>query len=441
MNRIAYLTLSIIILCGTLANAQEKRVWTLKECIDYAIENNLNVKQMEQTRQRNEINLDNAKMQYLPTVSGSIGQSFNFGRSLTSYNTYANHNVQNTSFDVSAHMSLFEFGRAAQRREAQLNLDAAIADLENAKEDIGINVAQAYLQVLYAKELVEVDKKQLELSQSQLTQKEELLKQGRAAESDISEARSRVASDQMTLVKAENDYKMALLDLSQLLELSTPEGMEIAIPEYDLTSLDGMTSPEQIYAEALTSRNDIKAAMLREKSADEAITNAKAGHYPSLSLSAGIGTSYYSVSGSNFESSFGDQLDQNLNKYISLNLSIPIFSRFSVKNQVRSAKVEKVNTTIEIEQTKKTLYKEIQQAYYNALSASSTYESSVAAEQASRDALDVQTRKFEAGRSTQTAYNEALTSWSRSAAEMVQAKYELAFRIKILDYYRGAEIK
>lgn len=443
MKRIV-MTVGLALMFAGAIMAQEqgsgkKKVWTLKECVEYAIENNLEIKRMEQSYASGEVQLDNAKKQYLPSLSASVYQGFDFGRGLTSNNTYANRNTSNTNVGVNAQLTLFEYGRAAQKKSAEFNLYAALADLENAKDNVGIAVARAYLQVLYAKEMVGVDEKQLELSELQLTQKESLLQQGKAAESDVYQAKSRVASDKMTLVKAKNDYELALLDLSQSLELPSPEGMEVEIPTIDVMQLQA-TSPEQIYTEALLCRDDIKAAQYREQAAEQSIETAKAGHMPTLSASAGVNTNYYSVKGMP-NPSFGDQISDNLSKSVSLNLQIPIFSRFSVSNRIKSAKIEKVSSTIAIDQAKKSLYKEIQQAFYNAESARAQYEASIVAQEAAKESLEMQTKKFSAGRITQTEYNEAVNSWSKSESDMVQAKYQFAFAVKILDFYRGAEMQ
>lgn len=416
-----------------------KKVWTLKDCVKYAIENNLEIKVQEQTCVSNEVRLDNAKKTYLPTVGAQVYQGFDFGRGLTSNNTYANKNTRNTNLGLNAQVTLFEYGRAAQKRAAEFNLNAAIADLENAKDNIGISVAKAYLQVLYAKDMIKVSEKQLSFSELQLQQKESLIKQGKVPESDVFQAKSKVAQDKMSLVKAQNDYELALLELSQTLELPSPEGMEVAEPEVDLAEMTA-TTPEMIYNEALVNRDDIKAAQYREQAAIEGIAKAKAGHMPTLTASAGLGTNYYAIGGID-SPSLGDQFSDNLNKSVSLNLNIPIFSKFQTSNGVKSAKVEKISSTIAIDQAKKRLYKEIQQAYYNATSAKAQYDASVVADEAAKESLDMQTKKFAAGLITQTEYNEALNTWTKAESDMVQAKYQLAFAVKILDFYRGAEMQ
>ncbi|MCQ2237472.1 MAG: TolC family protein [Bacteroidales bacterium] len=243
----------------------------------------------------------------------------------------------------------------------------------------------------------------------------------------------------MALVKAQNDYELALLDLSQQLELPSPDGMEVETPSVDLLKLSP-TSPEQIYAEALLCRDDIKAAQYREQSAQETIDAAKGGHIPTLSLSGGVNTSAVSVSGYD-NADYSKQFKDHLDKQFSLSLSIPIFSRFSTTNRVKSAKIDRASYALAIDQAKKTLYKEIQQAYYNATSAQAQYDASVTAQEAAKEALEMQSKKFSAGRITQTEYNEALNSWTKAEADMVQAKYSFAFAVKILDFYRGAEMQ
>lgn len=442
MKRTVITTIAFAALLAVPTMAQQetvKKVWTLKDCVNYAIENNLEIKVQEQTCAGNELRLDNAKKAYLPSVGAQVYQGFDFGRGLTSNNTYANKNTRNTNFGVNAQVTLFEYGRAAQKRAAEFNLNAALADLENAKDNIGISVARAYLQVLYTKDMIEVSKKQLSFSELQLQQKESLIEQGKAPESEVFQAKSKVAQDQMSLVKAQNDYELALLDLSQVLELSSPEGLEVADPTVDMAEMT-TTTPEMIYNEALVNRDDIKAAQYREQAAIEGITKAKAGHMPTLTASAGVGTNYYAIGGAH-SPAFGDQLSDNMNKSVSLNLNIPIFSKFQTSNGIKSAKIEKISSTIAIDQAKKKLYKEIQQAYYNATSAKAQYDASVTAAESASESLEMQTKKFAAGRITQTEYNEALNSWARAESDMVQAKYSLAFAVKILDFYRGAEMQ
>lgn len=415
------------------STAQER--WSLDKCIQYAIENNINIKLQEVNIEQNEISLNTARMDYLPEVDAGVNQRWSFGRGLTADNTYGK-NTSNTSMGVNLNMSLFSGFRRKHTIDARrFELDAAMADLGKAKEDIGINVASLYLQVLYADEMRLVAQRQYELSSQQLIQQEYLLHNGKASESDVAQARSRVAQDQQQIVQAENDYNLARLDLSQLLELPSPDNFAVEQP--DTTGhLASIASIEEIYADALRNKAIIKADEARIQSAEKTVSIAKSGHMPSLSLSADVSTNYYKMKG--FDSnSFGTQLSDNLSKNIMLNLNIPIFSRFSTRNEVRTAKTRVASQNLQLEADKKSLYKEVQQAYYNAKAAESKYSSSLVSEESAQTAFNLMSKKYDNGKANQTEYNQSRTEWTKAISDRIQAKYEYIFRAKILEYYRG----
>lgn len=413
--------------------------WTLRQCIDYAAEHNNTIRQRMIERDQCENTLSTQRGQHLPSVSAYVGQNFDFGRGLTVNNTYENKNTRNTSMGILANMTLFEgFQTVNSVKVSQLNLDAAIANLDAAREDLGINVAQAYLQVLCAKELAASAHEQVSLSQVQLDHKEALLKNGKASEADVYAARSLVAQDNMNAVKADNDYYLALLDLSQLLELPSPDGLSVAMPDTSM-SATVVAGPEAIYQEALAAKASIRAAQVKSESAERQIAVAKGAYSPTLSLSAGVSTGYYAVSGQEGDS-FGSQLDQNLDKSISLSLSIPIFNRFASRNNIRAAKMSYSSSLVDLDDARKSLYKEIQQAYYNAVAAQATYASSQAAAESAEAAYRLAEGKYSSGLSSATDYAEARTNRLTALASMIQYKYEMIFRGKILDFYRGAEL-
>ena len=226
----------IIIALATLtalpAVSQEK--WDLRKCIDYAIEHNLSIKQQEAARDQNAVDLNTAKYSRLPNRNGNVGQSFNFGRALQADNTYGDRNTKNTNFSLSTSIPLFTGLRIPNNIAlSKLNLKAATEDLNKAKEDISISVTSAYLQILFNEELAKVAHNQVELSREQLELKEAYFKNGKASEAEVYEARARVAQDEMSAVQADNNYQLALLELSQLLELPTPDGFGVVSPRVE----------------------------------------------------------------------------------------------------------------------------------------------------------------------------------------------------------------
>ena len=421
------------------ALSQEK--WDLEKCISHAIENNLSIKQQEATKDQSDVELNTAKWSRLPNLSGSASHSFNFGRSLQANNTYQSLNTQNTSFGLNTSIPLFTGMQIPNNIAlAKLNLKAAIEDLNKAKEDISIQVAQAYLQVLFNEELAGVAHAQVDLSQEMLMQKEEYFKNGKASEAEWYEAKARVAQDQLSAVQADNNLKLALLDLSQLLELPSPDNFGIVSPDINLDKyFDKISSPSEIYNEAILSKPSIKAAQYRLEGAEKSVKIAKSAYYPQLSFGAGINTNYYNVSGK-VNNGFGVQLKDNFRQYLGFQLSIPLFNRFSTRNQVRSAKIRKITLNWQLEESKKTLYKEIQQAYYNAVGAESRFESSVTADKAAEASFNLMKEKYSEGKANATEYNESRTAWMKAVSEKIQAKYDYIFRTKILDFYRGVPL-
>ena len=425
---------SLTILCSFNLQAQES--WNLERCINHAIEHNLSIKQKEAAREQSEIELSTAKWSRSPNLNGNIGQSFNFGRALQADNTYGNHNTNNSSFSLGTSIPLFT-GMQIPNNIAlsKLNLKAATEDLEKAKEDISIQVASFFLQVLFNHELTKVARNQAQLSQEQLEKKVAFFKNGKASEADVLEAKSRLAQDQLSVVQAENNYQLALLDLSQLLELPSPEDFHISIPDIDSFKTE-LSLPEEIYAQAMMNKPAIKAAQYRLQGAEKSIRIAQSAYYPQLSFGAGIGTNYYHLSGIENEA-FHTQWRQNMNKYLQFSLSIPLFNRFQTRNRVKSARIQHTALAWQLEESKKTLYKEIQQAYYNALAAESKYKSSLSASESAEASFRLMSEKYANGKASATEYNEMRTAWMKTLSEGIQAKYEFVYRSKILDFYKG----
>lgn len=322
---------------------------------------------------------------------------------------------------------------------AKLDLKAAIEDLNKAKEDIAINVTSAYLQVLFNQELSKVAHNQVDLSKDQLKRIQGLHGVGKASSSEVAEAQARVAQDEMTAVQSDNTYKLSLLDLTQLLELPTPEGFVLEGPKEEL-EFESLTPPDDIYTQALAYKPSIKAAEYRLQGSLNSIRIAQSAFYPQLSFSAGLGSNYYTVSGRS-ENSFGSQIKNNLNKYVGFNLSVPIFNRFSTRNRVRTARLQQIDLSLRLDNAKKVLYKEIQQAWYNALAAESKYNSSEVAVKANEESFRLMSEKFNNGKATFVEYNEAKLNLTKALSDKLQAKYDYLFRTKILDFYKGQVIE
>ena len=369
-------TISALLLAGvgiTSIQAQNNssQAWTLRQCIDYAIEHNIEIRQSANNVEAGKVSVNTTKWARLPNLSGSASQNWSWGRTASPIdNSYSDINSANTSFSLGTNVPIFTgLQLSNQYSLAKLDLKAAIEDLNKAREDIAINVTSAYLQVLFNQELSKIAHNQVDLSKDQLKRIQGLQGVGKASSSEVAEAQARVAQDEMTAVQSDNTYKLSLLDLTQLLELPTPEGFVLESPKEEL-EFESLTPPDDIYTQALTYKPSIKAAEYRLQGSLNSIRIAQSAFYPQLSFSAGLGSNYYTVSGRS-ESSFGSQMKNNLNKYIGFNLSVPIFNRFATRNRVRTARLQQIDLSLKLDNSKKILYKEIQQAWYNALAAES----------------------------------------------------------------------
>ena len=438
-----YILMMLTMLAGGDALAQQS-AWSLRQCCDYAIEHNISIKQQQNQCRQRELDLSTAKNSRLPDLNGSLSQNFSFGRGLTSQNTYTNTNTSSTSLQLGTSIPLFTgFEIPNQIKLNQLNLEAATADLEKAKNDIRMQVAQAYVQILYDMEMADVAHRQVAIDSAQVARLQAFVKNGKASGAELSQQKATMAHSRLTATQADNNLKLSVLSLSQLLELPSPDGFSVVRPSLEsvdnLMAQDHLTTPDQIYAEALGIKPEILSQQLKLKGTAHQIKIAQAGNYPTLSLSGGLGTNYYKTSGFKGDG-FGKQLENNFSQYIGLSMSIPIFNRFQTRNRIRSARIDQANQQLQLDNTKKTLYKEIQQVYYNAQNAQSKTQSSAEAVQSSKDAFQLTQAKYENGKSTITEFNEAKNNYLKSESDLVQARYENLYQHALLEFYRGKDL-
>ncbi|MDE6581141.1 MAG: TolC family protein [Duncaniella sp.] len=423
--------LSLAFSAAAVAGAAD--TWSLDSCISYALDHNLQVRRQAIEQQSGELSVTEAYDRFLPQLSAGASQSWSFGRGLTSENTYANRNTTMTGFNANLSLPLFQ-GLSAIRQVdyARTRMLQIVEQTESMKDDITLNVIAQYLQVLYAGELVEVAREQAALSAKMLERQEALLEAGKVPEADVLQARAQAAADELTVVTSSNDRSLALIDLARILELDD-------VDNFDIAPLDGEARPrlidaDEVYRHALQSNHGILAARRGIDVAQKSISVAKTGYIPRLSFTAGLGSSYYSMSGVRSES-FGSQMRDNFSKSLGFSLSVPIFDGFSTRNQVRRARVEELSATLALAEQESQLFKNIRQAYYQAISAAKKMEASKTATEASRAALEAITYKYEYGKANATEYEQAKTAYIKSQSETVQARYELLLRNRILLFY------
>ena len=420
----------------------QSHAWNLHECCSYAVSHNISIKQRENSREQRALQLSTARNSRLPDLNASASESFSFGRGLTLDNTYTNRSTNSTGFSLGTTVPLFTgFQIPNQIKLNQLNLEAATHDLEKAKNDIRMQVAQAYVQILYDMEMADVAQRQIAIDSQQVVRLQAFVDNGKASQAQLSQQQSVLAQAHLTATQADNSLQLAVLALTQLLELPSPEGFTIARPSVSSTSdaFPSGLSPDAIYQEAIVLKPEVQAEQLRLTATERNIDIARAGLYPTLSLSAGLQTNYYKTNGLQAES-FASQMKNNFAQYIGLNLNVPIFNRFQTRNNIRSAKIDRDNQLLQLDNVKKSLYKEIQQVYYNAVAAQSKYRSSEAAAQSSQDAFTLMQAKYENGKANMTEFNEAKNNYLKAESDLVQARYEYLYQTALLDFYRGRDL-
>ena len=435
--KVNILTGCVVLLFSLSIQAQqpEKKVWSLQECIDYANENNLEIQMRRVDIDKQEITLNTSKNKRLPNLMARADQSLSFGRSASGYdNTYQDRNSNSVQWSASASVPIFTGFMINNEIEAsKLDLLAISAELEKAMENMEINITSMYLQVLYYKEMLDIADKQTELSREQLDRTKRMHENGRASEAQIYEVEALIANDELAVVQAASDLQMAILSLTQALELPSPERFDVVEPE-DIFDFDLVRKPDAIYETALTTRAAVRVEELRLQSGEKYIKMAQSSYYPTLSFGAGYNNSYYKINGID-NISFSNQIRNNRNEYFGLSLNIPIFNRFSTRNNVRTAKLNLRLQELQLENTRKSLYKEIQQAYYNAVTSGEKYKSAEVAYKSAEKSFGYMKEKLDNGRATMYEYNESKTSTTRAMSNQTQAKYDFILRKKILEFY------
>lgn len=431
MKRI-FLTAAIAAASCLTASAAEK--WTLDSCISYAMLHNIDIRTRMLESRSAELDVTEAKDRFLPQMSAGASQTFNFGRGLTSENTYADRNTSEFGWNVGLSLPLFQ-GLSAKRQleMSRANLTAILESVEAAKDDVTLRIMSQYLQVLYCGELHEVALEQVRISEVELERQQVLFEAGKIPELDLTQAQSQLAQDRLTAVTTASDRKIALLDLAHLLQLGDDVDFEIApLPDTEKILPDASS----IYTNATAINHSLRAAELNIKTADKQISLAKSGYLPKLTLNAGLSSSYYRLSGM-YNPPFHRQMRDNFNKYIGFSLQIPIFDAFSTRNSVRKAQVQKLNAELRREDAMISLHNSISQAYCQAEAARAKLSASLTARDAARQAMEAMQEKYNFGRANATEFEQTKTTYIKAASEAVQAKYEVLLRDRILEFYNS----
>lgn len=427
------LTLALLLMVsGMTATAQEQ--YSLQECIEIALKNNRNIKQQELSRKQREIAFNQARADLLPSVNASANQNYIFGRSIGLDNVYQNTNSSQTNFGIGADVTLFDGLRMKHNIDARkAEMYASEADLEKMQNDIEMSVTTAFLQALLNKELLHIANNQLETTKADINRRTQLVNSGKMARGELLEIEAQQASEELNRVQAENNLQLALLDLAQIMELESFNNFSITAPPAEtLINETPLLASEAVYESALLSRPELRSMHYRLESSEKELLMAKSRYYPTLSFGANMGTGYYNMSGRNNDA-FGTQLRNNMSNSLGFSLRIPIFNKFQIRNSVQSAELTIANTRLEMDNTRIELRKRIEQAYYNAIGSRSRWQAAQKSVEASTESFRFATEKYENGRANAYELFLAKNNLTRALGEEAQAKYEYAFRLKILE--------
>lgn len=443
MKHTVLILLTLIIATG----AYSQKKWSLEECINYAYENNLQIKRQQLNVAYNRNNYSQSQFNILPNLNGQWAHNYSSGKTIDySRLGYVNQSYWSGNMWLGSDMTLFSgltiLNDILQKRYKFLQSQA---DLEKTKNDIALTLTVAYLNILFAKERVDVAKSKLEVTSLQAERTKKLVEVGNIAQGEYFQIKAQEADDKQTLLKEKNNLEIAYLDLVQLLDLDSIGGFDIVVPEkLEVELIAPPQSVEYIYNKSLEHLPQIKSAELELKSTEKELSKAWGGLSPSVSLNGSLYTRYSQVaelpSDPTANYPYSDQIKDFFYKQVGITVSVPIFNRMQVKTNISNAKLGVLNSQLALDQTKLALFKEIQQAHADAMAAMEEYNASMEAVKANEEAFKYAKQKFEVGLMNSVDFNVIKNNLITARSALVQAKYKYIFRLKILDFYMGNPI-
>ena len=436
-------------------SAQEKK-WSLEECIQYALDNNISIKQQELNTELAEEDIATAKGNFYPNLGATASQNWNYGSYIGQTGVRISSNSRGNSFGLSSSVNLFNgFSNKRSLEQAQKSLEAAGYNLEENKNGIMLFVVNSYLNVLLNKENLLISQEQLEISKSQLEIATELVESGTQSKATLLEAQATIATNRQQLTTAQNALDLSLLSLAQLLMVSH-KGFDVQDYSFDITEAALMyNNTDDIYSKALSILPEIKSAEIAVENAALSVDIAKSAYYPSLSFGAGLGTSYQHNAGEKDQrpiidpetgditwvsNGFGEQLGDNMGYNFGFSLYVPIFNRFQTKSSVAKAEINQSKTELQLLDTQVKLRESIEQAYADAKAALQQFISSKTSLVAQEELFKNAQISYNSGIMTSFDFDQVRSRLVNAQSTMVNAKYNFIFRTKLLEYYYGIPI-
>ncbi len=447
MNKHKLFILFLFILPVFSGKAQH--LWSLEDCINYAFENNLQIKQSELGVRSVETDYLQRKLNMVPSLNTGYTYNFGWGRSLDQATyRYVNQKTQQGYFNVNSSFTLFGgLQKINALRQTQFDLLAQQYDYEKIRNDISLNIAAAYLQILFNTELVKNAEAQVQITKLQVERTKKQVEAGTVARGNLLDIEAQQATEEANLVNSKNRLTMAYLDLMQLLDLEANDTFDIEKPELKVElKSEEVLPPRAIYDKAVTIMPEIKGAEWRLKSAQKSLAVTKGARFPTLTMNGGYGTNYsdqimksYDPTSPDFgkKKSYWDQWVDNRNFTLDFRLSIPIFNGYQASTRVRQAKINYENINLNLELEKNRLRKNIEQAYADALAAYQTYLARKKQLESLQESFKYTEEKFNVGMVNATDYNLSKIQLAKAESDLSAAKYDYIFKTRILKFYLG----
>lgn len=448
MKQVSLIILSCLLLlpAGMKAEDDMPKQWTLRNCIDYALEHNITIRRNRINVESTQEDVKTAKADFLPSLSGNISQrivnrpnsangTIISGDNITTSESKTSYNG---SYGIDASWTVYNGSKRVNTlKQQQLNSRIAELTVDESENSIEENITQLYVQILYSAEAVKVNESTLEVSQKEFERGQELFNAGSIASSDLAQLEAQVSNDNYQLVTSQTTLQNYKLQLKQLLELDGDFEMDLFLPQLDDSSvLIPLPTKDDVYQTALNLRPEIESSKLNIEAADMNIKITRAGYIPSLSLSAGIGTTNANAN----DFSFSEQVKQNWNNSIGLTLSIPIFDKRQTKSAVNKAKLQRQTSELDLMDNQKTLYKTIESLWLSANSAQQQYVAATQKLKSTQASYALVSEQFNLGMKNTVELLTEKNNLLSAQQETLQAKYTAILNAGLLRFYQGEEI-
>ncbi|MFA5443672.1 MAG: TolC family protein [Bacteroidales bacterium] len=427
-------------LVNNVAKAQTEP-WSLEKCIEYARQNNIQIQSQQITKELSDVDLEQTKAQRFPTLnfSSNFGVSF---QNTTTYNDFlekTDATAYSDNYGLNTGVTLYSGGKLNKTiKQKQIDNSAYSYDIEQSALDIEISVIQAYLQILYANESLEIAKKAMALSQTQVERGLEMYQAGSISKADLAQLQSQNASDKHQVTQAKNTLSSAKLTLKQLLELELEEKFEVVFTDFDdqqvLKIIPDLAS---VYQTALNNLPQMKSSALSVESANMAISIAKASRLPTISASASINTGTISSAGS----SYFQQLGSKINENVGINLSIPIFNNKQIRTNINKAELQSQSAQLQDISLKKQLLSTIESIHNDAVSAQSQYVSATEQLDAAEASFELVNEQFRAGLKNTIELITEQNNYTNALSTLLQSRFQAILSLMLLDLYQYQNVK